>query len=74
MDTRNTLRLVRNEYLRIVNGGAGINDAVEKAIKNVFTGEFTPPYINLDKFGDVSHIFYGDYVLFFATGLIYKKD
>lgn len=49
------------------NSGASV-----KAVKQVFKWKKELPFIHMSKWEKPSHIFYGEYVYFFDTDLIYK--
>jgi hypothetical protein len=46
-------------------------ESAERAVDEVFAGQFVKPHIYQDKYKDASHIFYDNQVLFFG-GVIYS--
>jgi len=59
------------EFQKFTNWGHNQYEAAERAVTDIFKSK--PPYINKDNYGDASHVFFENQVLFF-NGQIYSKN
>jgi hypothetical protein len=68
----NRLIDVKKEFKKFLYWGYNRHEAAIRTIDTVFP-VMQAPFLHLDKYEDPSHVYDGDYVLFFDDLTIYKK-
>jgi hypothetical protein len=68
-----TLEKLQEEYKKYREWGNNQAESAEEAVNATFVGGTSKPYIYKDSYGDASHVFLGERVLFFGGGIYIKE-